>query len=274
MKIVDSFIFYNELDLLYYRLLILDEYVNFFIIVESTHTFSGKPKNLYYKDNKERFNKFNDKIIHVVITDFPYKYPDINYSANNQWQNEYHQRCQISLGINDIISELNNEDVIITSDVDEIPNPKILQNIKNNTLKYNMYNLNRLEMDMYYYNLTFRVGDGANWHGIKLLTFNTYKQLNITFQQMRLWEHTHNVDIIKNGGWHLSYFGNIDFIINKFDGFSHQEYNNPKYTNKKNLEEKITYGLNIVGGLELQKISVKDNNNLPPEYELYLKEYI
>ena len=44
MKIIDSFIFYNELDLLYYRLSILDEYVDYFILVESKYTFSGDIK--------------------------------------------------------------------------------------------------------------------------------------------------------------------------------------------------------------------------------------
>jgi len=273
MKIVDSFIFYNELDLLEYRLSILNEYVDYFILVESSYTFTGKQKKLYYQENKDRFDKYNHKIIYINVTNPPYIYPNINYKANNQWQNEYYQRCQIALGISKILSDLNNEDIIITSDVDEIPNPNILHEIKNNTLVYDMSNLNRLQMDMYYYNLKFRVGDGANWHGIKLLNVKTYKEIKLTFQQMRVWEHTHNVAIIKNGGWHLSYFGDKEFIKNKIMAFSHQEYNNINYLNDDYLENVLKNGINLVGGLDLQFIHINENNNLPPKHDIYLKHY-
>ena len=56
-KIIDGFIFYNELELLNYRLNVLNDVVDYFIIVESTHTFVGKEKTLYYQENKELFNE-------------------------------------------------------------------------------------------------------------------------------------------------------------------------------------------------------------------------
>jgi len=273
MKIVDSFIFYNELDLLEYRLAILNEYVDYFILVESPYTFTGKQKKLYYQENKDRFNKYNHKIIYINVTNPPFIFPNINYNVNNQWQNEFHQRCQISLGISKIISELNNEDIIITSDVDEIPNPNILQKAKNNTLVYDMSNLNRLEMDMYYFNLKFRRGDGGNWHGIKLLNVKTYKDIKLTFQQMRVLEYTYNVHVIKNGGWHLSYFGDKEFIKNKIKSYSHQEYNNSHYLNDDYLENVLKNGIDLLEGTKLQFIPINENNNLPPKHDIYLKHY-
>lgn len=71
IKIYDVFTFFNELDLLEIRLNILDPYVDYFVIVEATETFSGYPKPLYYEENKERFKKWKDKIIHYVIDDTP-----------------------------------------------------------------------------------------------------------------------------------------------------------------------------------------------------------
>ena len=88
MKIIDSFIFYNEIDLLYYRLSILNEFIDKFILVESTLTFTGELKPLFYLENKNKFEKFNDKILHIIINDMPYKQPNINYNLNNQWANE------------------------------------------------------------------------------------------------------------------------------------------------------------------------------------------
>ena len=57
MKIIDCFIFYNELDMLTYRLNILNDVVDYFVLVESNHTFVGKEKPLFYQDNKHLFEK-------------------------------------------------------------------------------------------------------------------------------------------------------------------------------------------------------------------------
>ena len=258
MKIIDSLIFYNEIDLVYYRLSIVDKYVDKFILVESTHTFTGQKKPLFYLENKNNFDKFNDKILHIIVNDMPYKYPNINYNLNHQWENEYYQRNCIKKGIDTLINEnyLNDEDIILTSDVDEIPNPNILINAKNNTLDYNRDKLNRLALDMYYYNLYYRIGEGSNWHGIKLFTFKAYKNINLTFQQMRIWEHSNNVPVVNNGGWHLSYFGDINFIINKIGSYSHQEYNNENYLDKNTLIHKIKNGINLLNNTSLVYIPI------------------
>jgi beta-1,4-mannosyl-glycoprotein beta-1,4-N-acetylglucosaminyltransferase len=65
--IVDCFIFYNELDILKKRLRYLDSVVDKFVLVESTATFRGIPKELYYQNNKDIFKEWNDKIVHVVV---------------------------------------------------------------------------------------------------------------------------------------------------------------------------------------------------------------
>ena len=92
MKIIDGFIFYNELKLLWYRINILYKVVDYFIIVESLYTFSGKKKELYFKNNKHKFSKFHDKIVHIVIDNFDYIYPNIDYTKRHQWENEIKQR--------------------------------------------------------------------------------------------------------------------------------------------------------------------------------------
>jgi beta-1,4-mannosyl-glycoprotein beta-1,4-N-acetylglucosaminyltransferase len=88
IKIIDCFIFYNEIDLLTYRLNILNDIVDKFVIVESTYTFSGKEKKLYFNENKHLFEKFNEKIIHIIVDNIPFKYPNINYKNKEQWVNE------------------------------------------------------------------------------------------------------------------------------------------------------------------------------------------
>ena len=70
-KIIDSILFFNELDLLELRLEELYDHVDMFLIVESDKTFTGKPKPLFYKNNSKRFSKWSDKIHHYVVNDMP-----------------------------------------------------------------------------------------------------------------------------------------------------------------------------------------------------------
>ena len=145
MKIIDCFIFYNELDLLTYRFNLLNNIVDYFIIVESTHTFIGKEKKLFFNENKHLFENFRNKIIHIIVDDFPYKYHNVNICNNDVWNNEYFQRNAISRGIN-YIKDLSEYDLIIISDLDEIPHPYTLDKIKKGDM---IVDINALEMDFY-----------------------------------------------------------------------------------------------------------------------------
>jgi beta-1,4-mannosyl-glycoprotein beta-1,4-N-acetylglucosaminyltransferase len=131
-RIIDCFLFYNEFDIINYRLNVLNDIVDYFVIIEATNTFSGKDKPLFSNNLKELFELYKDKIIHIVVEDTPYKYPNINYANKEQWTNEIHQRNCIKRGLDKL--NLLDEDFIIIADVDEIPDPTTLQLIKNNTI--------------------------------------------------------------------------------------------------------------------------------------------
>jgi beta-1,4-mannosyl-glycoprotein beta-1,4-N-acetylglucosaminyltransferase len=261
--IVDCFTFYNELDMLTYRLNILDKVVDYFVLVESTHTHVGKEKPLFYNENKHLFKKFNHKIIHIVVDDFPHKYPNINIEKQEQWINERFQRDCISRGIDKL--NLTGEDIITITDLDEIPNPNILTQIKNNII---IVGINIIELDLYYYNLNSKMDH--KWYHSKILTFEKYKELNTGCDNIRFY----NCPIINNAGWHLSYFGNEKFIKNKLENFTHQEFNMTEFTNEKQIEERIKNGKDLFDRPNsIIHINIEDNNNLPPDYDIYLKNY-
>lgn len=69
-RIYDCFTFFNELDLLELRLNELASVVDYFVIAEATHTFTGKPKPLHFKENAARFEAFLPRIIHIIVEDF------------------------------------------------------------------------------------------------------------------------------------------------------------------------------------------------------------
>jgi len=264
-KIIDCFIFYNEMELLTYRLNILNDVVDYFILVESTHTFIGKEKKLFFNENKHLFEKFNEKIIHIIVDDFPYKYPNIDISKSQQWINENFQRDQIKRGLDKL--DLNDEDIITITDLDEIPDPNTLLKIKNNEITVD---INILKMDFYYYNLNTKLQE--EWHNAKILSFQKFNELSISCSTIRFYN---NCKIIDNGGWHLSYFGDSKFIKNKIEQFSHQEYNNDYYTSIEKIEKRVNNFNDLYDrNNHNMKLSIKDNYYLPSEYEKYLSKFI
>jgi len=264
MKIIDCFIFYNEFDMLTYRLNLLNPHIDYFVIVESPHTFIGKEKPLFYKENSGNYTQFADKIIHVV-KDLPFGYP-CRVEKNEQWGNEQAQRNAISDGLNKLILE--NEDVIILSDVDEIPNPKLLVTIRQGKMK--PFTILSLQQDFYCYNLKCKFKHF--WYFSKIMKYEWYKQSGFTFNMIR----GIGGDTCDEGGWHLSNFGDADFISNKLKNYTHQEYNQPKFTDISMIKERINKSKDLFDRLNYitDIISIEKNPDLPPLYEIYLKKFL
>ena len=262
MKILDCFTFYNELDLLTYRLNLLNDIVDYFIIVEANQTHSGKTKQLFFDSNKDLYKKFDNKIIHI-IEDLPYKSDNVAITNDDVWKNENAQRNFIFDAIRSI-DGLSESDIIIISDLDEITDPKILYRIKDGYLKVE---INALEMDLYYYNLNTYIG---KWCHPKIMSHKKYIELKTDLNAVRL----SAFPIIKNAGWHLSYFGDEKFIQNKIINFAHQEYNVPQIIDLTNIKDRVKNCKDIYSRDEvIVRIEIKDNFNLPPEYDVYLTKY-
>jgi beta-1,4-mannosyl-glycoprotein beta-1,4-N-acetylglucosaminyltransferase len=263
--VYDCFTFFNELDILELRLATLDNVVDKFIIVESIKTHSNQDKELYYENNKSRFKKYHSKIIHIVVSEFP--------EFKNSWTYENYQR-------NLIINGLENckpEDLILLSDVDEIPDPSI---IKNYRFKNKVY---CLIQDQYYFFYNYRDKKQLFWLGgtkilkykliqnnelnekhIKYneLTFPKYLNIGFTMTKLRLYDGCIN---IYNGGWHFSYIGGMDAIVNKIKAFSHQELNNNNFLNRKRIEDCLKTGNDVFGRKGHSFFSVKITGKTHPE---------
>lgn len=263
MKIIDCFTFYNELDLLYLRLAILHEYVDYFILIESTSTHAGHSKTLYFSENKHLYERFKNKIIHVVI-DLPYTYPNIDYGQNHNWVNENYQRNYIKevlIKNNNILSD----DLIIISDLDEIISPQRITEIRNGDII--LYKGFSLKQDLYYYNIHCK--NTWYWSKAKIVTYSYL--LEKKPEDIR----QENLPLLENAGWHLSYFGNVSFIKNKLQEFVHQEYNHACYTDDSAIEDKLLNGVDLFGRnyVQMQQVSISQNNNLPPLFDPYLLKY-
>lgn len=266
-KVVDCFTFYNELDLLNYRLNVLNDVVDYFVIVESEHTHTGKKKPLIFNENRHLFGKFNAKIVHVVVDDFPHKYPHIDFNKNQQWVNEMFQRNAISRGLSRL--DLTDCDLILITDLDEIPDPSTVAKIQTSDTDIG---IRALEMDLYYYNLTLRFDN--KWNAGKICTFRKYAEhisRGGTVDDIRRMSCSN----IIRGGWHLSYFGDSEFIKNKINAFAHQEFNLEVLTNVHNIDERIRTGKDPYDRSDNPtKIELCENMYLPVDYEKYLTRFM
>jgi beta-1,4-mannosyl-glycoprotein beta-1,4-N-acetylglucosaminyltransferase len=246
--IIDSFIFFNELKMLHLRLEELYDYVDFFILVESKKTFSNRDKKLHYFENKHLFEKYNHKIIHVVLE---------NLVGNGDWDREIYQRNSIQLGLEQI--QPSDNDIIIISDCDEIPNTQIL----NQNFVDDIYSLHQ---ETYYYNLESKKNYVIN--AAKITTYRKLKEIGGA-QNCRIYK---KAFILENAGWHFSYFGGLDNIITKIDSFSHQEFNNEKYINKEKLLDNINNkkDLFLRPDEDIVYTPISENKNLPKNYKILL----
>ena len=116
--IYDVFNFFNELELLEVRLHELDDFADRFVLVESTTTFQGNPKELVYEKNKGMFERWHNRIIHVVIDDSPPLIGESNWDTmSGTWAIEIFQFNAATRGL----KELKPNDVVMWSCADEIP---------------------------------------------------------------------------------------------------------------------------------------------------------
>jgi beta-1,4-mannosyl-glycoprotein beta-1,4-N-acetylglucosaminyltransferase len=249
--------------MLEYRLATLADVVDYFILVEAPQTFMGKDKELYYLNNKDRFSKYNDKIIHVVV-DLPYKSHEINIDKDDQWKNENFQRTCIIRGFSRI--DLNNDDILLVSDLDEIPDPITLKSVRNGDIPIS---IQKLEQDFYYYNLHSLFQH--KWTLAKILSFGTFEDLGLPVNDLRMYD----CPSIERGGWHLSYFGDKHFIQNKLQNFAHAEHNTPTTTNLDNIQWHIDNTECLVGHEhKMKRLPLNENPYPPPNADTYLKAFI
>ncbi|MFI3300886.1 MAG: hypothetical protein R3Y28_05630 [Candidatus Gastranaerophilales bacterium] len=220
-KIYDCFTFYNELDLLEIRLNTLNDIVDKFILVEMNKTHAGNDKEFIFENNKQRFSKFLDKIIHIKIENPPELLEKYKNERNLNWFFENYQRNAIDKGL----INCKDDDTIMISDLDEIPNPKKVLEVKD------LPNIKALDMIVFNFSLN-NLSYAQPWvHGTKVMSYKDYlhilddieyehnavlKDINsgTTASKIRLYYGNKQLHM-KNAGWHFSYIGNEEHVINK-----------------------------------------------------------
>ena len=222
--------FFDEEQILDLRLNVLNETVDFFVIVESIYNHRGEKRELIFDKNK--FSKFKNKIIYLIHDEIPKQVEIINEKDSENEKNrkyimnavyrENSQRNYISEGI----KKADKNDLILISDLDEIPKFENL-NIQEITNKIIMFKQN---MFHYKYNLVL---PNFKWTGTKAVRkkdlispqwLRNTKDRNYpvyridTFFSKKKYS---NVKIIEDGGWHFSNIKTAKMLNHKFKSYLH-----------------------------------------------------
>ncbi len=255
MNIYDCFMYFDEDLLLDIRLNTLNKYVKKFVITEATYTHNGNPKKLNF--DIKNFNKFKDKISYIVVDEQPQNILKLSKDDTKERRGEklilngmardYFQRENLKKGLVDSL----NEDLIIISDLDEIPN---LETIDFNLIKNNIV---IFEQKMFYYKLNL-LYEEFKWFGskaIKKKNFISPQWLrNIKSRKYSKWrldtlfskKKYSNLIYVKNGGWHFTCIRNAADLEKKLLNFAHHhefEESGLKLNDIQNLikEKRVMY---------------------------------
>ena len=257
-KIIDTFLFFNEFDILDIRLNELYEYVDYFIITESNKTFSGKDKSFYlteYIKTNNTFDKFKDKIIINKVI-----YDKTNKINDDPWFNEHYQRNQLLVPFENRGILKHMHDIIMVSDVDEIPDSSLVELLPN---LYNFHDILCVEHKMYYYylNTILSGAEHTKWKGTVIAPYGiSHECKSMTPQELRDYrESILDPKIMEDSGWHFSYLSgkNPKIIKEKLESFAHQEFNSESIKSK--IEENILNLTDLFGrNLKITQESLED----------------
>ena len=253
--IIDCFPFFNELDLLEIRLKLLDNIVDKVVLVESTRTFTLSKKKLFYRENEDRYKKYKNKIIHIIVDDSPalfnkffiHKPKNIFWLLKNKksiflnaHDIDFYQKNQVFKGL----KNCNENDILILSDLDEIPNPSIFEDLE--ALKKG--NL-ALELDLHCYFLNGKVFNKENeknikWIGPSITQFKNFRSFHDERTEARnLFKDDRKSTKIQNAGWHFTYLGGLKSLNLKIKSTAHTELNTRTINTEKNLKKLINSGV-------------------------------
>ena len=291
MRVFDCFMYFNEDVVLELRLNYLNKFVDQFIIVESTFNHRGQKKNLNFDIDK--FPKFKDKIKYLVLNAQPSNLEKINDNDMenekskkyilNGYKRDHFQRNYISNGIDDA----DQDDVIIISDIDEIPNLEKLDlnKIQNDLILFNQ------KMCYYKFNLYQK---NYSWNGsrackkknlispqwirdIKPKKYPKWR-LDTYFSKNKY----SNICFINDGGWHFSYLNTPELIEQKLKSYTHHREYDLNPIGIENIEDRIRNKMSVYNlssdKRENQfaqgvKLEIMENNDLPSYIRHNLKKY-
>ena len=245
MKIFDCTTFFDEKMMMDIRFNVLNKFVTKFIVVESIYSHSGKKKKLNFNIND--YPKFKDKINYIIIDKEPDNIDKENKSSEKKISKRMNNIKRIEQSYEYMsrgLGEINDDDLVMISDNDEIPN---LESVDINKINNNFLVFEQLFF-YYKFNLLY---DKLLWPGTKackkknLKNFSSLK--NLKTKKYPFWRidtlfsevKKINLKIIENGGWHFTNIKSPKDLFEKLSNFGHHDEFELSQITIENLQAKI-----------------------------------
>jgi len=233
MKIIDCFSYFDEDMMLEVRLSTLFDYVDKFVICEATLDHAGNKKRLNFDIKK--FKKYEKKINYIVVNDLPKVVKSFKKNWHPAHARDQFQRNSLIRGL----SDCDLDDVIMISDLDEIPNPEKISDFKKED-KYACF-----VQGNFLFKLNLLNTSEPKWFGTRVCRkkdlkspqwLREIKSRKIPFYKF----YKPKFDkFILNGGWHFSSVKTAEGIYKKLHSFSEQQFNNKKFKDMDIIKNKI-----------------------------------
>jgi beta-1,4-mannosyl-glycoprotein beta-1,4-N-acetylglucosaminyltransferase len=255
MLFIDTFLFNGDW-ITQLRLKYLSPYVDYFYIVESRYTFTGKRKETLYRDiYAEWFAAYKEKVRFIIYENEP---------MPNAWQEEQRQRNMVTEYImKDFVDQ---EYIVAFCDADEIYNMSALPS-KEELMVLAKTKVIYPEMSLYYYRFTHRI-PGYSWvMPFFLHSSQLHPDLNVDELRVRKQRDSVPVDahVIHGAGWHFSYFSSLEDIRRKIQSFAHTELNTGENTSTENIQLALSKGVDIFRrNLKIEVIPLLDPSHKYP----------
>lgn len=237
-RVIDAFLFYNETAMLKTRLERLCDVVDIFVIIEMDVTFTGKPKASHLMETlraePDWFLPYLPKLRAFTVKGVPEeKQPTLN-----PWVREAMQRHGIAQALGTL--PLTPSDVVMMSDVDEIPDPATIRNF---IAASSGRPIRPIVCEQLFFYYSFDFMHREPWYGTILATYGEF-----AVQPPQHWRNLReHLPRLPDGGWHCSYFGDVEHIKNKIRNFSHQEWNKDDILDDANIRRALAEGVDLFG---------------------------
>lgn len=212
------------------------------IAVQSNHTFSGKPKSF--------FMDFHENLYHELMVRSP---------SDITWDNERELRNHILTCLKK--QNPDDNDIIIISDVDEIPRKEAILKFKPE--------MGVAFLDMMKFGFFLNLKEADHWTPPKIMSWSHLK--NGTPEEIRNAGAPNTID---HGGWHFSWCGGIDEVMRKFASFSHQESEVQKHANREELIRKMAVGESLWGQDKWRPVPITELPQYVQNHQEELKHLI
>ena len=257
-KVYDMFLVNTELDWLEIRMSELEHEVDYFVVLEAPSSFVGLPKPLHVSNNWDLFSRWHHKMIYHTLNE-----SGVAGTFKDTFRHEAFQRNGL---LNQVLVKIPEsderapqmDDVILVSDLDEIPRPSTIQTLRNCRFPRRL----TLASRFYYYSFQW-LHRGEEWPHPQA-TYYQGPRWTILPDKLRMKGIQEKLETFGNAAWHCSScYPRLEDYVTKITGFSHTKFNRPEFVDRAKILQRVRQGIDLFDRESEVYDRVEGNTDMP-----------